>query len=66
MKLLRGNGTFLEARDVGPVLVRFRARVGGPPIKFNGWALMGDDAARAKLEEIRDIGLYDRDHDASA
>ena len=66
MKLLYGNGNVLEARDVGPVLVRFRARAGGPPIKFNGWALMEDNAARAKLEEVRDIGLYDRDHDASA
>ncbi len=61
MKLLYGNGKVLEARDVGPVLVRFRARAGGPPIKHNGYEILDDDAARARLEEFRALGLYDRD-----
>ncbi len=61
MKILHGNGRVLEARDVGPVLVRFRTRPEGPPIKFNGHRIMSDDEARAVLEGIRDTGLYDRD-----
>ena len=61
MKLLYGNGKVLEARDVGPVLVRFRARAGGPPIKHNGWAILEDDAARECLEVVREMGLYERD-----
>ncbi len=61
MKLLYGNGKVLEARDVGPVLVRFRARAGGPPIKYNGWEILDDDAARTRLEEVRATGLYERD-----
>lgn len=61
MKLLVGNGQILEARDVGQVLVRFRARADGPPIKFNGFEVMTDEAARARLEEVRDSGFYERD-----
>ena len=61
MKLLYGNGKVLEARDVGPVLVRFRTRAGGPPIKFNRWAILEDDVARAELEAIRATGLYERE-----
>jgi hypothetical protein len=61
MKLLYGNGTVLEARDVGPVLVRFRARKGGPPIKFNRWAIMSDENAREELEAVRATGLYKRE-----
>ena len=59
MKLLYGNGKVLEARDVGPVLVRFRADE--VPIKFNGYALLSDAAAREKLEEVRASGLYKRE-----
>ncbi len=61
MKLLYGNGKILEARDIGPVLVRFRARAGGPPIKYNKWEILDDAAAREHLEETRALGLYDRD-----
>ena len=61
MKLLYGNGKILEARDVSPVLVRFRARAGGPPIKHNGYEILDDDAARARLEAVRETGLYERD-----
>ena len=61
MKLLRGNGKVLEVRDAGPVIVRFRARADGPPIKLNGWFLMTEDDARARLEEVRATGLYKRE-----
>jgi hypothetical protein len=61
MKLLYGNGMVLEARDTGPVIVRFRARKGGPPIKFNGYAILTDDDARAELEAVRATGLYERE-----
>ncbi len=61
MKLLYGNGKVLEAREAGPVIVRFRARKDGPPIKFHGWALLTEDEARARLEEVRATGLYERD-----
>lgn len=61
MKLLYGNGKVLEARDVGAVLVRFRVRNGGPPIKINGYELLSDDAARARLKEVRATGLYERE-----
>ena len=61
MKLLYGNGKVLECRDVGPVLVRFLARADGPPIKHNGYEILDDDAARARLEAVRETGLYERD-----
>lgn len=61
MKLLYGNGKVLEARDVGPVLVRFLARVGGPPIKFNGYILCTNEEARDKLKDIIRTNLYDRE-----
>ncbi|HXJ66758.1 MAG TPA: hypothetical protein VNN79_23620 [Actinomycetota bacterium] len=61
MKLLYGNGRVLEARDVGPVLVRFRARAGGPPIKHNGYEILEDAEARDRLEAVRETGLYERD-----
>lgn len=61
MKLIHGNGTMLEVRDVGEVLIRLRQREGGAPIKVHGYRLLDDDAARALVREQLDTRLYDRD-----
>lgn len=61
MKLLWGDGRTLEARDVGPVIVRFKAKTNGPPIKHHGFELLDDDAAREKLRAIQATGLYERE-----
>lgn len=58
MKLLVGNGKTLEVRDVGPVIFELSARVGGPPIKFNGSKIMDEDEARGVLRELLATGLY--------
>lgn len=59
MKLLRGNGTEVTVRDVGPVLARVIQRPGGPPIKFNGYRIVDEDEARAVLRKLINAGLYD-------
>ena len=59
MKLLVGNGRTLDVRDVGPCLMQVRARPDGPPIKVNGYQLVGDDEARETLRELLGSGLYD-------
>ena len=61
MKLLFGDGRVLEVRDVGPVIVRLRARSDGPPIKHHGTTIVEDDVARDELKALLATGLYDRD-----
>jgi hypothetical protein len=61
MKLLIGNGSMLEVRDVGPVRMRLSRRPGGPPIKFHGRELMEEDTARELLRGILATGEYDNE-----
>jgi hypothetical protein len=56
MILITCNGRVLEARNVGPVKVRFEA--GAVPIKFNGYRLLEDIEAAQILRQISDTGLY--------
>jgi hypothetical protein len=60
MKLVYGNGKVLEVRDAGPCLMKFQVRPGGPPIKVNGYRLLGDDEARDLVRDLLGSGLYDR------
>jgi hypothetical protein len=60
VKLLYGNGRVLEIRSVGPVLVRLRARAGGPPIKHNGYEILDDAEAWERMRQVHETGLYDR------
>lgn len=58
MILIFCDGDVLEARNVGPVKVRLRRR--SVPLKpAGGYQLLEDDAARARLRELVDSGLYD-------
>lgn len=59
MKLVYSNGRVLEVRDAGPVLMRLRA--GTCPIRFNGYHLLEDEAAREQLRDLLASGLYERD-----
>lgn len=59
MKLLYSNGRVLEVRDAGPVLMRLRA--GACPIRFNGYHLLEDDAAREQLRALLGSGFYEKD-----
>lgn len=62
MKLAYGNGKVFEVRDVGPVLYRLKTKPNGPPIKFNGYQIVDDDAARDLLRDLIATRLYERDH----
>ena len=59
VKLVRGNGKELEVFDVTGPVYRIAAREGGPPVKYHGWRLLDEDAARALLQELRATGAYD-------
>jgi hypothetical protein len=59
MKLLRGNGKFLEVYNIpDPPVMRLEAF--GAPLMFHGWALLEDDAARERLREIMAPGNYEK------
>lgn len=57
MKLLRSNGRHLEIYDLGPLLMRISTI--NLPIKENGWKVIDDDQARAKVRALIDSDLYD-------
>lgn len=59
MKLLVGNGRELIVRDVGPIVMTLRVRPGGVPIKFNGFVIVDDAVARARVRGFLDLDLYD-------
>lgn len=59
MKLLRCDGRVLEVRDVGPVLLRVRARE--IPVKGDPWRIVEDDEARRAVREVLATGLYVRE-----
>ena len=59
MKLIHCNGNELTVRDAGPPILTIKRRAGGPPIKFNGYCLLEDRAARALVREQLNVGLYD-------
>lgn len=59
MKLVRGDGKELTVHEVSAPVYRVRARIEGPPIKFNDCRIIEDDVARALLVELRATGLYD-------
>lgn len=59
MKLLRGNGKFVEVYDVpGPAILRLNAV--GAPLMLHGWKLLEEDAARELLREIMAPGNYEK------
>lgn len=60
MKLVVCDGRELTIRDAGPVLMRFVARTGGPPIKRHGASLVEDDEARSIARDLISAGWYDR------
>ncbi len=57
MKLIYSNGALLEVRDLGPVV--FRLRAGRVPLKYNGYRILEDEAARDLLRELLATGLYE-------
>ena len=57
MKLIKSNGRILEIYDIGPL--RMRITKINLPIKENGWQMVEDDIARARIREIIDSDLYD-------
>lgn len=54
MKLIRCTGRTYEVRDAGPVLVRLRARPGGPPLMPHRLllALGGNEAILDEVHEV--------------
>jgi len=53
VKLVTGDGRTLNVRDVGPILVEYRAD--GVPIKFHRTAVLSDEEARHVLKEVASI-----------
>lgn len=58
MKLLYGNGSVLEVRNVSEVIYRIRAG-NNIPIKFNGYRILEDDAAREALKDVLELGYHE-------
>ena len=56
MKLLVGNGSKLEVREVGPVLYEMRAQ-GALPVPFWDSKIVSDEEARKILESFRAQGF---------
>lgn len=60
MKLLVGNGRELTVWDLGAIILTLRVRPQGPPIKFNGYEILEDGAARERVRSFLAADLYDR------
>jgi len=57
MKLVRSNGRECTVRDVGPVIMRLVPKFKIPIKCIN--TVMTDDAARAHLNGLLKLGLYE-------
>lgn len=57
MILFRSNGKSLRVYELGPLLMRVSARE--LPVKENGWHILENDDALARVRAMIDSGLYD-------
>jgi hypothetical protein len=60
VKLVRSNGAELWIYAEPVPLMRFAARLGGPPLKHNGWRVVTDEEAREVAREVITAGCYER------
>lgn len=59
MKLVYSNGKKLEVYDLGSPVIAFRAHE--VPLKYNGYRIVQDDAARDIVREVLKSGHYTKE-----